>query len=221
MDLKLAGKTALVTDATSAIGTAVAERLIVEGAAVLLVDDVAEAVAALAAKHSGAGGKVASAVSEGAVLPAVVFDWCEGFDVAWLGGLAGMSSVSDVVRLVDLIADHMADRRGGSIVLQSTTAAAVDVPGASAPYSAMAAAVTQIARQVGVRRAEQGIRANSVCAGGILNPMTGSVIDAPAVPLAPAAPASDVADAVVFLMSPLASYTTGQAIVIDGGASII
>lgn len=221
MDLKLAGTNVLVTDATSAIGAAVAQRLATEGAALTVVGQPEEALRSLASQLAAAGAVVASFVqnSDGTI-PAAAWAAESAFSAVWLGGVTGLASLSDIVATVDAAADHLAAAGGGSVVVQASAAASWDIPTASPEYSARAAAVTQIARQVGVRRASDGVRANAVCPGGILDG-SGSVIDAPDVPLAPPAPASDVADLAVFLMSPLSSYTTSQSIVIDGGASII
>ncbi|MGM7671146.1 SDR family NAD(P)-dependent oxidoreductase [Microbacterium sp. A93] len=223
MDLELKGKTALVTGAGSVIGEAVARRLVDEGAAVLLADESAAAADELAAALRGAGGEVESSTSDRGVdaLLAAATEWRGGVQLAWLGDMAGTSDLAEVIGSVEAVADHLASRGGGSIVMQSTTAAAWDVPGVSAEYAAMGAAIVQLARQAGARRAGDGVRVNAVCPGGIEDSRTGRVIDQAAVPLAGAAPAAEVADVAAFLLSPRADYTTGQAIVIDGGASII
>ncbi|MGM7668338.1 SDR family NAD(P)-dependent oxidoreductase [Microbacterium sp. A93] len=224
MDLGFADKTALVLGAGSTIGAAVAERLVAEGAAVTIVDTCARPLDDLVARLSGVGGVVQSVLIEPGSeyeLPAQVTEWRGGFQFAWIGGLLGASSIVGAARLMDMTADHLAAQGGGSIVVQSTTAGSWDVPEASAAYAAMGAALIQLARQVGVRRAGDGVRVNAICPGGIQDPDGASVIDAPHVSLAEPAPASDVAEVAAFLLSPLSSYTTAQAIVIDGGASII
>ncbi|MGY1551324.1 SDR family NAD(P)-dependent oxidoreductase [Microbacterium sp. A588] len=223
MDLGLADKTALVTGATSVMGAAIAELLVAEGVAVMLVDESVRALDELMSRLKRMGGDVQAAVAErnAEALRALVADRLGGFHVAWLGGLADDQSLTDVAKLVDATANRIAAQGGGSIVLQSTTAAFWDVPGATAEYAAMGAAIAQIARQVSVRRASEGVRVNAVCPGGIDGGIGGMGIDEAAVPLAGIAPASDVADVAAFLLSPLSGYTTSQAIVVDGGASVI
>lgn len=221
MDLGLSGKTALVTGASSVIGQAVAERLVSEGVAVVLAGAPAGFVESLRAR-GGEAIAVEQAFDDGVdVVAHDVLDWRGGFQLAWLGGLTEVTSLASLVRVVDVVADHLASHGGGSMVLQSASAAFWDVPTATPEYAAAAAAVTQLARRIGVQYASSDVRANAVCPGGIVDPHSGGVLDAPTVPLAPAADAADVADLAVFLLSPRAAYTTGQAIVVDGGASII
>lgn len=238
MDLEIANRTALVYGVSSPIGEAVALRLVDEGCAVLIADESVEAADSLArellarqgvAREDTASGGVvrtAGGVDGCAELISVAAQWRRGLDLAWLGAVdPGATEAGHALgrtqNLLGLVADHMASRGGGSIVLQSSTAAFWDVPGTSPDYAAMSAGVVQLARQAAVRRASSEVRVNCVCPGGITVGSGVGVLDAPALPLTGPGSVDDVADVAAFLMSPLGAYTTGQAIVIDGGASII
>jgi NAD(P)-dependent dehydrogenase (short-subunit alcohol dehydrogenase family) len=71
--------------------------------------------------------------------------------------------------------------------------------------------------------AEHGIRVNAVAPGEISTPMTGqedvhpATQERPAIPLGRPGDAREVADLIVHLAGPDASYTTGASFVIDGG----
>lgn len=91
-------------------------------------------------------------------------------------------------------------------------------------YSATKAAVHSLARTLAAELAPRRIRVNSVSPGYIATPMFHDNVadDAhddirSAIPAARFGTAEDVAEAVVFLASPAASYVNGQDLVIDGG----
>lgn len=122
---------------------------------------------------------------------------------------------------------------GGSIVLMSSIAGLRGAPGLAA-YSATKGGVRLLAKSVALEHAADNIRCNSVHPGIIATPIwekiptgaAGNMRNAPIdpreraaaiVPLARVGTAQDVANGVLFLCSDLASYMTGQEIVIDGG----
>ena len=79
----------------------------------------------------------------------------------------------------------------------------------------------------GISLAAARIRVNTVAPGAILTPrlldMTTSerrAESAASIPLGRLGEPEEVAKAVVFLASDLASYVTGQTLVVDGGASV-
>jgi NAD(P)-dependent dehydrogenase (short-subunit alcohol dehydrogenase family) len=122
---------------------------------------------------------------------------------------------------------HMLER-GGAIVIvgsvQSMTAVANSVA-----YVVSKHALLGLTRAMAVDHAQQGIRVNCVCPGTVDTPMlrwAASLSNDPAEvirtcdrmhPIGRIAKADEVADAILYLASPMASFITGAALVVDGG----
>jgi NAD(P)-dependent dehydrogenase (short-subunit alcohol dehydrogenase family) len=122
-------------------------------------------------------------------------------------------------------ARRMRARGGGGIVNVTSIAAHAPAPGTGA-YTASKAAIEALSRQFSIELAGTGVRVNCVAPGFIDAGMGAANYDrvayerrAAAVPLRRLGTAEDVADAVMFLASPAASYVTGQALVVDGGVT--
>ena len=92
-------------------------------------------------------------------------------------------------------------------------------------YSATKAGVLSMARTMAHELAEQGIRVNSISPGYIHTPiveaigMTQADVDArsPEVPMQRWGDGKEIATTAAFLLSPDASYITGQDMLVDGG----
>jgi len=118
----------------------------------------------------------------------------------------------------------MLARRAGSIVNVASTAALHGLAGRSA-YAASKAALLSATRSVAQEVAARGVRVNAVCPGTTRTRMLDSLSEHAArelqrgVPMGRFGEPAEVADAIAYLLSDRASYATGQALVIDGGAS--
>ncbi|KIV99817.1 uncharacterized protein PV09_08621 [Verruconis gallopava] len=130
------------------------------------------------------------------------------------------------------VARHLMQRKSeGSIVLiGSMSGSIVNVPQMQAPYNISKAAVKQMARTLGVEWAEYGIRVNCISPGYVRTALTDEIIKSnPALyaewvsrtPVKRLGKPSDIAGAVVFLLSDLSTYMTGSEILIDGGYTSI
>ncbi len=97
------------------------------------------------------------------------------------------------------------------------------VTGRSYAYSASKAAVIQLTRQMAKNYAPDGVRVNCVCPGIIDTPILGDrdkTVYAQRVPLGRLGDPKEVAETVLFLASDKASYITGAVLPIDGGVSL-
>jgi NAD(P)-dependent dehydrogenase (short-subunit alcohol dehydrogenase family) len=138
-------------------------------------------------------------------------DWERAFRVNVLGAVHGIRAAVPVMR----------EQHSGSIVLTASVAGMTAWSHAG-PYCATKAAVIQLAKVAAVEYARDGIRVNCVCPGTFLSAIHADLpqpaIDAIAAkhPLGLGDPA-DLVGAYSYLASNAARWTTGSAIVVDGG----
>jgi 3-oxoacyl-[acyl-carrier protein] reductase len=112
---------------------------------------------------------------------------------------------------------------GGTIVSIGSITGIAGSP-RQAAYGAAKAGLASLARSVAAEYSREGIRMNVVTCGPIATPVAHAAQASAApdwIPLARSGSTTEVADATVFLASPLSSYITGQSLVIDGGATAV
>jgi 3-oxoacyl-[acyl-carrier protein] reductase len=117
----------------------------------------------------------------------------------------------------------LAQGRGGTIVSVGSIAGSAGSP-MQAAYGAAKAGVASLARSVAAEYSRQGIRMNLVTCGPIATPVARAAQADTAldwVPMGRSGESREVADAAVFLASPLSSYISGQSLVVDGGATAV
>lgn len=117
---------------------------------------------------------------------------------------------------------------GGSFVSVSSVSGLASAP-FHAPYGAAKAALMSLSRSLAVELAPAGIRVNCVVPGAIATPRVLARMSEEdrmrptpppsRAPLGRMGHPDEIAKVVVFLSSDLASYVTGQSIVVDGGAT--
>jgi NAD(P)-dependent dehydrogenase (short-subunit alcohol dehydrogenase family) len=244
-----AGRAAVVTGAARGIGRAIAERLLAEGASVLLVDADGDE-AARAAQELAAGDRAAAYSADIALRQ----DVCQAFDacVSRFGALdilIANAAIADGVPLLQLsdkawqrmldvnltgtfhciqeAARRMESRHGGAIVVTSSTNSFWPEAN-TAHYSASKAGLVALVKTAALELAAHRIRVNAVAPGIVRTRLTRFLIDDPVegaeylkrIPLGRYAEPADIAAAVAFLASSDADYITGEELVVDGGVTV-
>lgn len=119
----------------------------------------------------------------------------------------------------------MLEAGGGAIVNCSSIAGMIGFPNIPA-YVASKHGVIGLTKTAALEYATRGIRVNAICPGVIQTPMIDRFVGtdpaarqalASGAPMARAGRPEEIAAAVVWLCGPGASFTTGHALVVDGG----
>lgn len=143
----------------------------------------------------------------------------ETFDIQMLRNLRQVYVLSQELGRV------MVEQGGGTMVFVSSMSAFYAAPHRAA-YGAAKAGVTAWIRTLAQELGPKHIRANGIAPGLTLTPrMAAAPIEqietwAQVPPLRRNATPAEMAAVILFLMSDLSSYITGQTLVVDGGASI-
>jgi NAD(P)-dependent dehydrogenase (short-subunit alcohol dehydrogenase family) len=240
----LPGKVAIVTGGGSGIGAGIARLLARHGAHVGVIGRTPEKLAAVATEINGEAAPADVrdyAALEGAVKQVV--ERFGGLDIlvnsAAGNFLAPAASLSAngfrAVIDIDLCGTFNASRasfahllpRRGCIVNISATQAFVPTP-LQAHAGAAKAGIEKLTRDLALEWAGSGVRVNSVVPGPIegtegmsrLAPGTAADKMRKQVPLGRWGTIDEVAQVVLFLCTPAASFMTGSSIVIDGGTAL-
>jgi len=245
VDLDLKGKNAIVTGGTRGIGRAIAELLADEGCNVALcarheamVDETVAALAARGVKSWGGRidvsdtrglrawvGKAAEALGGLDIFVANVSalaqsmdddSWRRSLEIDIMGTVAGVEAA---IPLLD-------QSKEGAIVVVGTTGA-VEIAGPPRPYASAKAALVPYVKALARNLAPKHIRANMVSPGnvyfkgGVWNVVEENNPDLFKTmvgrnPMGRMGKPAEVANAVVFLASPRASFITGTNLIVDG-----
>jgi len=242
--MKLANKTAIVTGASQGIGLACAQRLVREGARVMLADVRPEGAAAAEALGDAARFFCAD-VSQKSDVDALFAATLEAFGhIDILVNNAGVTHAADFLDLHEddfdrvlrinlksmflcsqAAARDMVKRSSGCIINMSSVNAELVIP-SQVPYVVSKGGVNQLTRVAAISLAQHGIRVNAVGPGTILTELAKqAVLGSPQArhtilsrtPLGRCGEPEEVASIVAFLASDDASYMTGQTLYADGG----
>jgi meso-butanediol dehydrogenase/(S,S)-butanediol dehydrogenase/diacetyl reductase len=118
--------------------------------------------------------------------------------------------------------------QGGGAIVNTASISGLFADQGIAAYNAVKAGLINLTRVAAVEYGRYGIRANCVCPGVIETPLIASALAAEGVrekmarriPLRRLGRPEDIANAVLYLASDLASFVTGAALVVDGGQTI-
>lgn len=225
----LEGKVAVVTGGASGIGEACGRLLSASGAVVRVADlggerpvDVTDRATldALARIVEAEHGGLDVLINAAGILPRnlhvdeiPVEDFRRAYEVNVIGSVNACQAFSSLLR-----------NRRGAVVNVASQAALVSLP-MQAAYTAAKGAVAALTRSLAIDWAEAGVRANAVAPGFTLTPMTAAFFEnetftraaTSRIPLGRILQADEIAAAIVFLASPLASAITGVVLAVDGG----
>ncbi len=241
---RLADKVALVTAAGQGIGRASALKFESEGAIVWATDIDQVALASLKTERPGMQvslldvrdtgavnalaakiGRVdvlfncAGYVHQGDIFACSQKDWDFSFDL----------NVSSMYRTCRAFLPAMIEAGKGSIVNMSSAASSIKGAPSRFAYGTTKAAVIGLTKAIAADTVAKGIRCNAICPGTVETPSLeeriaahGDVENARAVFLARQSMGrfgrpEEIAELALYLASDESSFTTGQALVIDGG----
>ena len=240
----LDGKVAIVTGSASLIGTAIAARLIQDGARVAMADVDTEHGATAAAGLGEAARFVETDLTDDASLDSLVdtaIREFSGIDILVNGAAVFDEQQLDTTRadwhrsldinlvasalLMGKVVPRMRERGGGSIINIASISGKRSQP-ARVVYPVTKAAVLGLTRNAGQLLAGDGIRVNAVSpgwtwsrslAGRYGSRERGDELAAEFQPLGRMADPEEIAEAVAFLASDRSSFITGTDLAVDGG----
>lgn len=238
------GKAGVVTGGASGIGLAIVDRLVQEGARVVVADVNDAALAALRDRHGDAVATIVADVRDERAVEAMVAlagTRFGGLDVAFnVAGLGAFGTITDLTETDwDLVLDvclkgvffcvkhearsMIARGRGGAIVNIASLNSQVPMYGGVA-YCCAKAGVEMLSRNAALELAPRKIRVNTVSPGLTDTPLTGAfrtidgVEDAfmDRIPMKRWGTPADMAAAALFLASDDAGYISGSNLFVDG-----
>ena len=247
MQLDLAGKTALITGSSKGIGLAIAEALHAEGCKVALNSRNSEELAKVTAHLSGAtavAGDVTQPAEARRVVAEVV-KFFGKLDIVVCNVGSGQSvppgeetpeewqrvfglNLWSTTNIVAAARDALADSNGVIVCISSICGLEVIV-GAPVTYSAAKAALHAYVRGMARPLGKQGVRINAIAPGNILfedsvwshklteNKAAVQTMLEKDVALSCLGTPQDVANLVVYLVSPRTGFATGAIWTLDGG----
>lgn len=250
IQISLDSDVALVTGAGSGIGEAIATLLADAGAAIAVADlrpDAAQRVAAAITAKGGTATAVTVDVADPAAADRAVAEVRERLGpvsilvnnaAAWEIALFADTSperaaavigvtLTGTMNLTRAALPDLISRRGRIVNIASDSARVGEH--SMSVYAAAKAGVLGLTKSVAREVGRKGVAVNAVCPGVTATPGSSEFIEkaggaeklARAYPLGRIGEPADIANAVLFFASPLASWITGQALSVSGGFTML
>jgi len=246
--LRLAGRTTVVTGGCSGIGLASVRRFAEEGAHVVIADlddtrgpqladevggtfvrvDVtaADQVEHLFAEAHRVGGSVDVAFNNAGISPpedASIVDtdlevWRRVHEV----------NLTSVYLCCKAALPYMREQRRGSIINTASFVAVMGAATSQVSYTASKGGVLAMSRELGVQFAREGIRVNALCPGPVNTPLLQELFASDPeraarrlvhIPAGRFAEPTEIANAALFLASDESSFVNASTFMVDGGIS--
>ncbi len=242
----LSGKTALVTGASSGIGTAIAKALHAQGATVAISGTRKDALDAIAAEMKDRVHVLPCNLSDPAAVEALIPSANEKMErVDILVNNAGITKDNIFIRLKDedwdqviavnltatfklarAAAKDMMRKRFGRIIGITSIVGFTGNAG-QGNYAAAKAGMVGMTKSLAAELASRNVTANCIAPGFIATPMTDALNEAQKKAILDSVPAKrlgtseDIAAAAVYLASDEAGYVTGTTIHVNGGMAML
>lgn len=137
-------------------------------------------------------------------------------------------NLNGVMALCTAFRSRLAESEHGSVVVIGSTSSFIATPGQPA-YSASKGALVTLTKSLATAWARHGIRVNGVAPGFVNTKLTARSHDDPDVyestirriPMRRWGRPEEMGDAALFLASSMASYITGQMLLVDGGITLM
>ncbi|RVT43820.1 SDR family NAD(P)-dependent oxidoreductase [Sphingobium algorifonticola] len=243
-DFDLTGRRALVTGSTEGIGKAIAQRLVLAGAEVILHGVTADASAALLQQELASTGRPANLVTadfaDAAAVDAMISSvghvdiLVSNVAVQIKESLGSIQSTAidhqvavnmkAALRLIQAFLPYMQAQKWGRIVMIGSVQESVPHPDMII-YAALKAAQANMVKNIARQTAGEGITVNAIAPGVILTNRNAAVLADPGyakgvlagIPARCFGEAEDVAGTALLLCSDAGRYITGTNLPIDGG----
>lgn len=239
----LAGKTALVTGASSGLGLHFAQVLAAQGAYVVLGARNLDAITAAAEDIRAAGGKAQAVKLDVTDKASVTSLFAEIPDISVVINNAGIAPSAPAINLDELEFDQvidtnlkgvllvaqaaarqMRDRGAGGSIVNVASIIGLRPAGQLAAYATSKAAVVHLTKVLALEWARYGIRVNALCSGYIETPLNREFFATEAgqalvkrIPQRRLGRPEELDAPLLLLASDAGSYMTGTALVADGG----
>ena len=243
VSIDFTGKTVLISGGSSGIGLGIAQRFLAAGAVVHVTGTRAAAsdyehsdeLAALTYHNLDVRDEAAAAGLIATMPDLDVLVCCAG-SVAYGGREYDMPTFKEIIdinlngvmNLCTAAHERLKESEKAAVVIIGSTSSYIATPGQPA-YSSSKGALVTLTKSLAEAWARDDIRVNGIAPGFVATKLTQRSFDDKKIyestirriPMKRWGEANEIGDAVLFFASPMASYVTGQMLLVDGGITLM